>query len=87
MVRKLHEIGGDLLQGTVEQIMSTPVVSCSSHDPLDTVAQTMTDSRIRHLPVIDDDRLVGIVTIGDVVLSRTRQLEEDRRRLEQYISG
>jgi CBS domain-containing protein len=47
----------------------------------------MTDRRIRHMPVIDDGELTGIVTIGDVVLSRTRQLEQDRSQLEHYITG
>jgi signal-transduction protein with cAMP-binding, CBS, and nucleotidyltransferase domain len=54
---------------------------------VDSVATTMTDRRIRHMPVIDDGVLNGIVTIGDVVSSRIRQLEHDRGQLEQYISG
>jgi CBS domain-containing protein len=87
VVRRLHEVGRSLLDGTVEQIMTTSVVECASGDPLDDVANAMTEKRVRHLPVIDNGRLSGIVTIGDVVLSRTRQLEHDRRQLEQYISG
>jgi CBS domain-containing protein len=67
--------------------MTTSVVACASSDPVEQVAATMTDNRVRHLPVIDGGRLVGIVTIGDVVLSRTRQLETDRQQLEHYITG
>jgi CBS domain-containing protein len=87
VVRRLAEGGAQMLDSTVSQIMSTDVVSCSSKDPIDSVAETMTERRIRHMPVIDDGQLVGIVSIGDVVSSRIRQLETDRGQLEQYIVG
>jgi CBS domain-containing protein len=87
VVRRLNERGAALLDATVAEIMTSPVLSCSSHDLVESVAATMTERRVRHMPVIDDGKLVGIVTIGDVVLSRTRQLEQDRRQLEQYITG
>jgi CBS domain-containing protein len=87
VVRRLHERGADVLAATVAQIMTAAVVSCTSHDDVDTVATTMTDRRVRHMPVIDDGALHGIVSIGDVVISRMRQLELDRGQLEQYISG
>jgi predicted transcriptional regulator len=63
------------------------VFSCAPGDEIDSIATTMTERRIRHMPVIDDDRLIGIVSIGDVVSSRIRQLEADRGQLEQYIVG
>jgi CBS domain-containing protein len=47
----------------------------------------MTDRRIRHMPVIDDGALAGIISIGDVVSSQIRQLEHEREHLEQYISS
>ncbi len=47
----------------------------------------MTNRRIRHMPVIDDGELVGVVSIGDVVAGRITQLENDRTQLEQYIAG
>lgn len=87
VVRRLHERGAAVLEAGVGDIMTSEVVSCASTDTVDSVAETMTQRRIRHMPVIDDGRLVGIVTIGDVVLSRTQQLEQDRSRLEQYITG
>jgi CBS domain-containing protein len=87
VVRHLNERGAALLDATVAEVMTAPVHSCSSHDLVETVAATMTERRIRHMPVIDDGKLVGIVTIGDVVLSRTRELEQDRRQLEHYITG
>jgi CBS domain-containing protein len=87
VVRRLAELGAELLQVTVADIMTTTVVSCGSHDSVDSVAETMTERRIRHMPVVDDEVLMGIVTIGDVVSSRIRQLEQDRGQLEQYITG
>jgi len=87
VVRRLDESGAAVLDGTVNDIMTTDVVSCGSQDSVDSVAETMTERRIRHMPVIDDGALQGIVTIGDVVSSRIRQLELDRGQLEQYITG
>jgi CBS domain-containing protein len=87
IVRQLNDRGAAILDSTVADVMTSPVVSCSSQDTVDSVAATMTDRRIRHMPVCDDDALIGIVTIGDVVLNRTRQLEQDRSQLEQYITG
>ena len=87
IVRRLNDPGASILDGTVADIMTSPVLSCRSQDSVDSVAATMTERRIRHMPVIDDGKLDGIVTIGDVVLSRTRQLEQDRSQLEQYITG
>jgi CBS domain-containing protein len=87
VVRTLRELGAGLLDATVGDIMTSTVVSCRSRDSVDSVAETMTERRIRHMPVIDDGVLHGIVTIGDVVLSRIRQLEHDRGQLEHYITG
>ena len=67
--------------------MTSEVRSCTSADAVDDIAATMTERRIRHMPVIDDGRLSGIVSIGDVVSSRIRSLEHDRGQLEQYISS
>ena len=87
VVRCLHEIGPKVLEGTVKDLMTAVVHPCAPTDDVDTVATTMTERRIRHMPVLDDGRLVGIVSIGDVVSSRMRQLEQDRGQLEQYITG
>ena len=59
----------------------------SERDIVRRIAETMTARRVRHMPVIDNGRLTGIVSIGDVVSSRIRQLEQDRGQLEQYISS
>lgn len=85
IVRQLHRIGADLLQGTVAEIMTKDVVTCTPEDTIDSLAATMTSRRIRHMPVREDGRLVGIVSIGDVVKSRISQLETHRDQLESYI--
>jgi CBS domain-containing protein len=87
VVRRIAEQGAAVLDAAVDTIMTTSVVSCSSEDAVDSIAETMTQRRIRHMPVIDDGKLVGVISIGDVVSSRIRQLETDRGQLEQYISG
>ena len=87
VVRQIAEQGGDLLDHPVDQIMTTSVLSCTSADSVDEIAETMTQRRIRHMPVLDDGILTGIISIGDVVSSRIRQLELDRGQLEHYISS
>ena len=87
VVRRLGQEGADVLDRPVADIMTTSVLTCGPGDPIDAVAETMTQRRVRHMPVIDGGRLTGIVSIGDVVSHRMRQLEADRGQLEQYISG
>jgi len=87
VVRQLHNRGADLLAVTVDQIMTRDVVHCAPADAVDSVATLMTERRIRHLPVLDGDRLVGVVSIGDVVSSRIRELQQDRDQLERYVTG
>jgi CBS domain-containing protein len=87
VVRALAADGPAALERTVHDLMTTTPVTCSSGDSIDSIAETMTERRIRHMPVVDGGRLVGIVSIGDVVSHRMRQLEKDRGQLEHYISG
>ncbi|MGQ0839821.1 CBS domain-containing protein [Actinokineospora sp.] len=87
VVRRLAERGGDLLNATVADIMTTNVFTCVPEDSVDSLAATMTDRRIRHMPVVVEGRLVGIVSIGDVVKIRISQLETDREQLQNYIQG
>lgn len=87
VVRRLNERGGSLLDAEVAEIMTSPVHSCRPNDDVDLVAETMTERRIRHMPVLDGEQLIGLVSIGDVVKNRIQQLEVDRGQLEQYITG
>lgn len=87
VVRRIAGDGAAVLGELVSKIMTTSVLSCSSGDSVASIAATMTERRIRHMPVIDDGALCGIVSIGDVVSSQIRQLEHERGQLEQYISS
>ena len=61
------------------------VASCAADDDVTDLMRTMTDRRIRHVPVLTDGRLTGVVSIGDIVKHRIGQLEEERDHLEQYV--
>jgi CBS domain-containing protein len=86
VVRRLNERGAELLRAPVSDIMTTEVVTCDPSEAVDNLAAIMTDRRIRHMPVVEDGRLVGIVSIGDVVKSRIQQLESHSEQLESYIA-
>jgi CBS domain-containing protein len=86
VVRSLDARGSAAMTTPVAEIMTTPVVSCAPEDGLEEIALLMTERRFRHLPVVQDGALAGIVSIGDVVAARIRQLETDRQQLESYIS-
>jgi len=85
VARGLHERGAALLADSVSSVMTAQVHTCSSDVNVHSLARTMTDRRVRHVPVVDDGVLVGIVSIGDVVKARLDELEEERKQLVDYI--
>jgi CBS domain-containing protein len=87
VVRQLHVRGPELLGLPVEMIMTRDVLTCEPTAAIDEVASLMTERRIRHLPVLKDGKLIGVVSIGDVVSSRIRELQQDRDQLERYVTG
>jgi CBS domain-containing protein len=86
VVRYLHERGAALIESPISEIMNTDVVSCVLSDQVDDIMRTMTERRIRHLPVVIDGELRGIVSLGDLVKARIDELEADRAHLQSYIS-
>ncbi|WP_158882549.1 CBS domain-containing protein [Amycolatopsis anabasis] len=86
VVRKLHERGPGLLGQPVSEIMTRMVASCAPEDSVDQLSVVMTERRIRHVPVLADGKLVGIVSIGDVVKVRMQELERSQEQLEAYIA-
>ncbi|QBX56461.1 CBS domain-containing protein [Nocardioides seonyuensis] len=84
VVRQLH-LDAAVLDSAVSSIMSTDVHTCSGNDSVPDLMQTMTEHRIRHVPVVDDGRLTGIISIGDVVKSRIGELEFERDQLDSYV--
>ncbi len=86
IVRRLAERGEAIMHEPVSAAMTTEVVTCQPDDDLERLARRMTETRCRHLPVIVDGQLVGIVSIGDVVKARLEQLEEETRQMQEYIT-
>ena len=85
VARGLHAHGAGLLTEPVSSVMTGQVHTCPPEASVHDLARTMTDRRIRHVPVVADGELVGIVSIGDVVKARLDELEEERRQLVDYI--
>jgi CBS domain-containing protein len=86
IVRLLARRGADGLEDAVSAHMTTQVVSTEETATLDSVMEQMTAGRIRHLPVLRHGRLVGLVSIGDVVKQRLDAIETERRALHEYIA-
>jgi CBS domain-containing protein len=87
VVRRLHEQGVGILDRPVEEIMTSSVHTCGPEDALHDIMRVMTLRRVRHVPVIVDQKLAGLVSIGDIVRHRIEELEDERSQLEHYISG
>src|SRR6478736_5027225 len=85
VVTRLHRAGADVLNQRVSQIMSTDVVTCTPDDGIEDLARTMTERRVRHIPVVVDGRLQAIVSIGDIVKHRIDELQAERDQLVGYI--
>lgn len=83
----LHEMGASLLDRPVSSILTAEVHTCEPSTSLDDLMRLMTDRRVRHVPVVDGGRLVGIVSIGDVVKRRIDELQDERDQLVGYISS
>jgi len=87
IVRELGVLGADLLNKPVSDIMTRTVRTCNEGDTVEGLMEVMTEHRIRHLPVTDDGKLAGLISIGDIVKVRVRQLEHEADQLERYISN
>ncbi|WP_216900344.1 CBS domain-containing protein [Nocardia alni] len=87
IVRRLHRVGAGVLDSPVREIMTAVVHTCAPEDRVESLRSTMTQHRIRHLPVLSNGRMVGIVSIGDVVKHAISELQTEREHLEQYLRG
>jgi CBS domain-containing protein len=86
VVRQLHAHGAAVLSLPVEKIMTTLVSTASKSDTVDSLTLLMTENRVRHVPVLEDGKLIGIVSIGDVVKTRMQELESEHEQLQSYIN-
>lgn len=87
ITRGLAEHGAALLGMSADRIMTREVVTCSPDDGIDGLMRKMTTGRFRHLPVLDKAKMVGIVSIGDIVKNRLEELETEASLLQDYIAG
>jgi CBS domain-containing protein len=86
VVRQLHTHGASVLSRPVSKIMTAVVSTCSKTDTVDSLNSLMTENRVRHVPVLDNGKLIGIVSIGDVVKTRMEELEAEHEQLQSYIT-
>ncbi|TXG84695.1 MAG: CBS domain-containing protein [Sphingomonadales bacterium] len=86
IVRGLATLGGELLEKAAGTIMTSPVITCTPEDTVQSAMELMTSRRFRHLPVIDNGRLTGIVSIGDLVKQRIQAAEQEAGHLREYIA-
>ena len=85
IVRVLAERGPTVLNDPVGQVMTRDVQTCSEDDTIESLMGRMTTGKFRHMPVVEQGKLVGIVSIGDVVKSRVEEIEHDAATLRDYI--
>ncbi len=85
VVRKIRDFD-NLKSVTVEQIMTSDVQVCAPDDSFGSLMAIMTEHRVRHVPVLDGDQLVGVLSFGDAVKQRMDQLEFERDQLNNYVS-
>ncbi len=85
VVRGLHTSGPGVLDEPVSALMTAEVRTCVPAASVHDLARLMTEHRVRHVPVVEDGRLIGIVSIGDVVKARLDELEDERAHLVDYI--
>jgi len=85
IVRALAERGAAVLTEPVSQSMTRKVETCNESEPISNIMERMTDGKFRHVPVVDQGRLVGIISIGDVVKHRLHEMESESTAMREYI--
>jgi len=86
IVRALAAMGTQVLSAPVSSAMTSHVFTCSPKDEIVSIMGLMTQRRIRHVPVVEADRLVGVISIGDVVKFRLAEIESEAQALKEYIA-
>jgi CBS domain-containing protein len=85
VVRVLGAQGAAVLEQPVSAVMTRKVIHCRPSDTVGSIMEVMTSGKFRHLPVIDDGELVGVISIGDIVKWRLREFEDEQQALQDYI--
>ena len=87
VMRAIAQYGGGCLDNPVGDIMTREVVSCAAQDSVNDIMGMMTAGRFRHVPVVDGERLIGLISIGDVVKNHIAEIELEASALRSYVSG
>ena len=87
IVRELAVRGASCLNVSVDAIMTTSVKTCTPSDTVGSISQRMSEGRFRHMPVVEDGRLCGVISIGDVVKARMSEIEGENAALTNMIAG
>lgn len=85
VVRVLGERGAAVLEEPVRSVMTSKVITCHESDTVSAIMEVMTSGKFRHLPVVANDRIVGLISIGDVVKWRVAEYEREQEALQDYI--
>lgn len=85
IVRVLSERGAAVLEEPVHGVMTRKVVSCREADTVGAIMEMMTKGKFRHLPVVEGEKVVGLISIGDIVKSRVKEYESEQEALRDYI--
>ena len=85
IVRALAERGAAALDEPVSRIMTRKVSTCTEGETISSIMERMTEGKFRHIPVVDQGRVVGIISIGDVVKHRLQEMERDSAAMRDYI--
>jgi CBS domain-containing protein len=85
IVRVLSERGASVLDEPVSAVMTRKVVSCRQSDTVGEIMEMMTTGKFRHLPVVEDGKVVGLISIGDIVKRRVQEYEREQEALRDYI--
>ena len=87
VVRVLGEQGAVALDEPVKSVMTAKVITCRERDAVSHIMEKMTSGKFRHLPVVENDRVVGLISIGDVVKWRVAEFEREQEALHDYIKS
>jgi CBS domain-containing protein len=85
IVRTLAEKGAQALDSPIGEVMTRKVITCGVGETVPEIMERMTVGKFRHVPVVEQGRLTGIISIGDVVKSRVQQMEQESAALQEYI--
>ena len=86
LVRAMSSLGKAMFDQKVGDLMTSAVVTCTSKDPVAAIEAMMTSQRFRHVPVVEEGRLIGMISIGDVVKARIEEAEAEVDALRRYIA-